>query len=482
MPRQERSSFFCSHCGNESPRWMGFCPACGSSEPLVEAPRTRPSGRTWLRGPATEPQELSQVSLEDAPRMPLSSSELNRVLGGGVVPGSVILLAGDPGIGKSTLLLQTAAALLSPSIGRSDRQEEGKVLYVSGEESSPQIRMRAQRLGISGEGLFLLGETNVDDVLSHLERMPVGALVVDSIQTMYTPEVSSVPGSVAQVRECARTLMGWAKTHQTPVFMAGHVTKEGDVAGPRVLEHMVDVVLYLEGEGLGVLRLLRSVKNRFGSTHEVAVFQMESGGLVEVPDPSRLLMAQRRGPRIGSVVVPVLEGTRPLLVEIQALTSPTHAPVPRRVVNGLEATRLLMLVAALDRRVGLTLGGQDIIVNVAGGLRVSEPAVDLGVALAVASSFRGVPLEEELVVFGEVGLSGEVRPVPQTERRLQEAARLGLSKAIVALDMNDESPKVSGATVRPVETLAQAIEVALPRGRRRGPQTQETETALVITC
>ena len=297
------------------------------------------------------------------------------------------------------------------------------------------------------------------------ERRPT-AVIVDSIQTMYSDALPSGPGSVAQVRECARLLLAWAKAHRTPVLLAGHVTKEGDVAGPRVLEHMVDVVLSLEGETLTPLRILRSAKNRFGSTNEVALLQMEIGGLAEVADPSLALMSRRQGQLVGSAVVPVLEGTRPLLVEVQALTAPTHSPIPRRVVSGLESTRLVMLVAVLDRRAGLPLGGQDVIVNVVGGIRVGEPAVDLAVALAVASSFRGVPLEEDTVVLGEVGLSGEVRPVPQLARRLQEAARLGLAKAIVPVRAEGSAPHEAEVQVTEVATLSQAIRAALPRGPR----------------
>ena len=446
---------------------MGFCPACGVREPLVEAPESRPDAGPWLGSGGDEPQELSQVSLDGVPRIQLPYPELNRVLGGGVVPGSIILMAGEPGIGKSTLLLQVAAALTA--VG------ESGVLYISGEESSPQIRLRAERLGISGQGLFLLGETNLQGALRWMDERRPTAVIVDSIQTMYSDAIPSGPGSVAQVRECARLLLAWAKAHRNPVLLSGHVTKEGDVAGPRVLEHMVDVVLSLEGETLTPLRVLRSTKNRFGSTNEVALFQMESGGLVEVADPSLALMSRRQGQLVGSAVVSVLEGTRPLLVEVQALTAPTHSPIPRRVVSGLESTRLVMLTAVLDRRAGLPLGGQDVIVNVVGGIRVGEPAVDLAVALAVASSFRGVPLEEDTVVLGEVGLSGEVRPVPQTARRLQEAARLGLARALVPAGSDDLPPKEAGIQVTEVATLSQAIQAALPRDRRRAASPAEPE-------
>jgi DNA repair protein RadA/Sms len=456
---------------------MGFCSACGSREPLVQAPSQPSAGSSWLGFTDGAPQELSEVSLEDVPRILLPMPELNRVLGGGVVPGSVVLMAGDPGIGKSTLLLQVAEAMCAARDGPPRGEGAVRVLYISGEESAPQIRMRAERLGILGSGVFLLGETSLQGMLGWMDKLSPGAVIVDSIQTVASDAVSSAPGSVAQVRECARVLMGWAKAHRTPLFMAGHVTKEGDLAGPRVLEHMVDVVLSLEGEPLSSLRVLRSTKNRFGSTNEVAIFQMEQGGLKEVADPSQALMSRRQGSLVGSALVSTLEGSRPLLVEIQALTVPTHNPAPRRVVSGLDGTRLVMLAAVLDRRVGLPLGGQDIIVNVAGGLRVGEPAADLGIALAVASSLRGVPLPEELVVLGEVGLAGEVRSVSQVERRLQEAARLGLTRAVApqgAIGGEDQGREIQ---VHQVATLAEALDVALPGARRRRRSTAGPEAA-----
>ena len=442
---------------------MGFCHLCGAQEPLVEAPRQKPRRGAWLPDATSEPVELSRVSELATSRIALPYSELNRILGGGLVPGSVVLLAGDPGIGKSTLLLQVASALAGSSEGQG-------VLYVSGEESPDQVQMRARRLRVKGEGLYLLGETNLEAVLHWLGQMSVSAVVVDSIQTLYSQELSAVPGSLSQVRECTRRLLAWAKEHGTPVLLAGHVTKEGDVAGPRALEHMVDVVLYLEGERFGANRLLRGTKNRFGATHEVAVYQMEEQGLVEVHDPSRALLSHRRGGAVGSAVVAVVEGTRPLLVEVQALTSPAHGPVPRRVVNGMEVNRVLMVAAVLARRAGLPLGGQDIIVNVVGGLRLSEPSADLAAALAIASSFREAPLDESLVALGEVGLSGEVRPVPQMERRLQEASRLGFRCAVVG-ERGQQAETWNGSVeVLEVATLRDALRHVLPR--RRPPEQE----------
>ena len=454
MKVAEESLFFCRHCGVESPRWMGFCHACGARDPLVEAPKAqRPGAAAWLRAGRAEPEELSSVSLESSPRISLPSAELNRVLGGGLVPGSVVLMAGDPGIGKSTLLLQIAAALVPVP--------HGSVLYVTGEESAAQVRMRAERLGLDGHGLFLLAETNAGEALRWMDETAPAAVIVDSIQTLFSDTAGSSPGSVAQVRECTRLLLGWAKAHQTPVLLSGHVTKEGDIAGPRVLEHMVDVVLSLEGESLSPYRVMRSVKNRFGSTDEVALFQMESGGLVEVADPSRTLLSQRQGPLVGSVVAAVLQGSRPLLVEVQALTAPAVGPAPRRVANGIDQNRLTMLSAVLSRRTGVPLGSQDVIVNVAGGLRISEPAIDLATALAITSAFRNVPVDDDVVALGEVGLTGEVRFVSQLGRRIQEAARLRLGR-VIAPAAAEDADDVDGVRVTRVSSLAQALQAVFP--------------------
>ncbi|MSP78472.1 MAG: DNA repair protein RadA [Dehalococcoidia bacterium] len=469
-----KKAFFCRECGNESRQWAGRCPACGAWNAIVEAPVDKPSAanQRWVGpGGASQPlQQLSEVSLQDAPRVLLPSGELNRVLGGGIVPGSIVLLAGDPGIGKSTLFLQMAAALAAKG---------GDVLYVSGEESARQIRMRAERLGVTGEHVFLLNETSIEEVLQRAEQSHPAALVVDSIQTMATETIPSAPGSVNQVRECCRLLLQWAKSTHTPVLLTGHVTKEGDIAGPRVLEHMVDVVLYLEGEQFGPVRLLRSIKNRFGSTNEVAVLQMESSGLVEVPDPSRALLATRHGNRVGSAVVPILEGTRPLMVEIQALTAPTVLPVPRRLSSGLEQNRVVMLTAILSQRAGLAVGMDDVIVNVTGGLRVSEPAADLCASLAIASSFRNVPLSSDVIAIGEVGLSGELRWVSQMERRLREASRLGFTRAIIPAIRGDAANigPIDGLEVVRVETLREAIRQALPRANNTAKDNDRSQAA-----
>ena len=456
MPRDKaRAIFVCQECGQESPKWMGFCPSCRAHSPLVEVShRAQPHTQRWLDLPAPAVQELSQVPHNGEERIPLGFSELNRVLGGGVVPGSLVLIAGEPGIGKSTLLLQTIQVVAAG----------GKaVLYVTGEESAQQIKLRSQRLGVSGQGIHLLVETDIDEIVRQLEQFRPGLVVVDSIQTLYAPEAPSGAGSVAQVRECALRLMHWAKARAVPVLMSGHVTKDGSIAGPRVLEHMVDVVLYLEGDSLNAYRILRGTKNRFGSTNEVGIFQMGVKGLEEIADPSRVLLSQRRTEAVGSVVVPVLEGSRPLLVEVQALTSPSALAVPRRIANGVDYNRLLMLAAVLSRRAGLSLSNQDIIVNVAGGLTIREPATDLAVAMAIASSQRNTAVDRQMAALGEVGLSGELRPVSQLQRRLTEAARLGFRQCLVPTSAEEEAGGANGVEAVYAQTLSEALRRCLPR-------------------
>jgi DNA repair protein RadA/Sms len=443
-----KTVFVCQQCGKESPKWLGRCPSCQEWNSFVETTVAAPARTSGRENP---PQELSQVATGLSDRLPLPLTELNRVLGGGVVSGSLVLIGGDPGIGKSTLLLQVSSLVA---------QAKGKVAYVSGEETLSQIRLRAERLGVKGEGLYLLAETELDVILSQLEKLSPSLAIVDSIQAVYFPELDAAAGSISQVRECTLRLMKWAKQNAVPVFIAGHVTKDGAIAGPRVLEHIVDVVLYLEGEPFSAYRVLRGVKNRFGSTNEVGVFEMKEEGLIEVDNPSLAFLSQRQGGAIGSTVVSTLEGTRPLLVEIQALTTPTAFGLPRRTANGVDFNRLILIAAVLTKRVGLRLGNQDIIVNVTGGLRIAEPAADLGIALAIASSFRDVSADPNLVVVGEVGLSGELRTVPQLERRIAEAARMGFKRCLV--------PKAGGKLKPPknielitASTLREAIGVGL---------------------
>ena len=463
---RSRAVYYCRDCGHESAQWFGFCPSpsCDSTRPLVEAPPGgggAPSYAGWQEPGGGRMQELSRVDAWEQPRIELPYQELNRVLGGGIVPGSVVLLAGEPGIGKSTLLLQIAR-----EIARRGQQ----ALYVSGEESAQQIKLRAQRLDFPGDQVFLLPETDVDLVARSMDEMRPALAIVDSIQTLYSRDVPSGPGSVVQIREAGLRLMQWAKSRHVPVLVSGHVTKDGAAAGPRVLEHMVDVVAYLEAQESGTIRTLRSVKNRFGSTDEVGVFEMTAQGLAEVADPSHALLAQRYDRAVGAALAPVVEGSRPMLVEVQALTAPSQLPAPRRVANGVDHNRLLMLTAVASRRAGLELGGQDIIVNVAGGLRISEPAVDLAIILAMASSLYNKPLDPALVAFGEVGLSGELRAAPQSPRRVMEARRLAMERCILPEAVREDTPGVEGMRLDFVRTARQAARAALG-----GPE-RETRT------
>lgn len=458
------TKFVCQQCGFESVKWMGRCPDCGEWNTLAETTipasgsasgGTGRAGISPRRGTAAVPVPLPRVEALSGRRLATGSPELDRVLGGGIVPGSLVLLAGDPGIGKSTVALQVAGDLAL---------REGEVLYVSAEESAQQVKLRADRLGIGTERLLLLPETDIEAIAEVAERTRPALVVVDSIQSVASPQGTSAPGSVSQVRECALRLMHLAKRSQIPVVIIGHVTKEGTVAGPRTLEHMVDAVLYLEGERFHTYRLLRGVKNRFGATNEVGVFEMRGEGMVDVANPSGLFLTSQHGQSSGSVVVVSMEGTRPLLVEVQALATTSVFGTPRCTPNGVEHSRLLMLLAVLTKRVGLALGNQDVYVNVAGGFSLNEPAVDLGVAAAVASSFRERRVSPETVVLGEVGLGGELRPVARTSARVREAAKLGFRRCVLPhVGASPERDSTSGAGIEliHVTTLAQALESIL---------------------
>jgi DNA repair protein RadA/Sms len=413
---------------------------------------------TWLYSEENAPRELSRLTTETSPRLVFPLTELNRVLGGGLVFGSLVLVGGDPGIGKSTLLLQASSAVAEGG---------GKVVYVSGEESSQQIKLRSGRLGIGGDRLYILPETNIDVILGRLSELSPNLVVVDSIQTVYLEEMTGAPGSVTQIRECTLRLMRWAKRSEIPVLITGHVTKDGAIAGPRVLEHIVDVVLYLEGETFSSYRILRSNKNRFGSTNEVGVFEMSGGGLIEVPNPSEAFLVSHRDGAVGSAVVPTFEGSRPLLVEIQALTSLASFGPPRRIANGVDFNRLLLIAAVLTRRAGINVSNQDIITNVIGGLRIGEPAADLGIALAIASSHRDAQVVPGLAVLGEVGLSGELRAVPQLERRIAEAARLGFKRCLIPEISSKLKSSAKGIEVAPASTVAEALRLGLVRQPRK---------------
>jgi DNA repair protein RadA/Sms len=426
MPKVLPNIFECQKCGYQSPKWLGRCPDCGTWNSLTEERQIPKSsagaGQENFYTLSSDLKPLSEFGGAAPLRTATGLGELDRLLGGGMVPGSVILLGGDPGIGKSTLVLQWLSLLA----GRGQR-----VAYLSGEESADQIKLRAMRLGLLSQDLYLMTENNLSQALPKVEKLAPHVMVVDSIQTIYQPELSSVPGSVTQVRECAGKLMFMAKSRGMTVILVGHVTKEGSLAGPKILEHMVDTVLYFEGERGQPYRLLRTFKNRFGSVSELAVFAMEGTGLKEITNPSELFLSENAELAPGSVVLSSLQGTRPLMAELQALVSDSSFGMPRRVVVGVDPQRVALLTAVLEKVAGLHLGGQDIFINVVGGLDVDEPAVDLAVVLAVASSFQNKSLPKKCVVLGEVGLNGEIRPVAGTEHRLQEAVRLGFEQAIL---------------------------------------------------
>jgi DNA repair protein RadA/Sms len=453
-----RTQYVCQNCDSISLRWMGRCPTCGEWNTLVEtrAESPAPAG-LWKAGqPLSTSQPLAQVEEETSGRLILPMPELNRVLGGGIVPGSLVLVGGEPGIGKSTLLLQIASSI---------SEQEGPVLYVSGEESPQQMRLRARRLGIQGERLYVLTETNLEAIIANVEQLKPRMLIVDSIQTVYCEGLTSGAGSVSQVREAASRLMKVAKGQGLPTFIVGHVTKTGAIAGPKVLEHIVDTVLYLEGERFHTYRLLRTVKNRFGPTSEVGVFEMQSEGMVEVPNPSETFLAERLPHASGSAIAVTMEGTRPLLVEIQALASTTSFGQPRRTTNGVDFNRLLLITAVLSRRVGIQLHDQDVFVNVVGGLQLEEPAVDLAVAVAIASSTQDRPVAADLALVGEVGLSGELRSVGRLEARLNEAIKLGFKRCIVPRSIRYEPPARDGLAVIGARSVQEAVQIAL---RQRG--------------
>ncbi|HWQ46649.1 MAG TPA: DNA repair protein RadA [Longilinea sp.] len=457
------SQFVCQQCGRISAASFGRCPSCGAYNSMVEeilepAPGAAASSKRGLAG-ASKPQRLSEITGEGEERLVLGIGEFARVLGGGVVPGSIVLVSGDPGIGKSTLLLQMAIEMAANNI----------VLYISGEESERQIKMRAVRLLQSEKGkalpmpvnLLLVTETNMDIIQQHIHSVKPALVIIDSIQTMYLPEMQSSGGSVGQVRESANRLRELAKTSGISIFLIGHVTKEGLIAGPRVLEHIVDTVLYLEGDRYQSYRLLRSVKNRFGATSEVGVFEMREKGMVEITNPSEAFLAERMINSPGSAIAVTMEGTRPLLVEVQGLTSPTNFGNPRRTPNGLDVNRLLLISAVLTRRLNLRLAEQDVFVNVVGGLRVEEPAADLAIAAAIASSMRDIAVRADTVLIGEVGLSGELRWVGQMPARLREAAKLGFRSAIVPHRLHKSEPWPDGIQILEARSLREALDMAL---------------------
>jgi DNA repair protein RadA/Sms len=448
-----RSVFACQACGFESSKWLGRCPDCGEWNSFVEERREEPGPRAARQsslalGPGARPRAYDDVDGAEAQRVSCGIGEFDRVLGGGIVPGSMVLIGGEPGIGKSTLLLQVAHLL-----GRT----HGSVLYVSGEESERQVKLRGERLGIEGGGLFLMAETSLERILEQVDELKPQALVVDSVQTVYSTRFPSAPGSISQVREVATQLLFLAKGKGITSFLIGHVTKDGSLAGPKSLEHIVDTVLYFEGERRQHHRVVRAVKNRFGAVSELGVFEMTGTGLQPVANPSALFLAERRQGSPGSAVVATIEGSRPMLVEVQALVSPTSFGTPRRMSLGIDPNRTSLLLAVLEKRVGLELLGDDVFVSVAGGLEVDEPAADLGVAAAVASSFRNRPVPGHCVLFGEVGLAGEVRGAGQASLRIREAAQMGFTRCL--LPARNVPPDVpAGIELLGVETLEEALE------------------------
>ncbi len=457
MAKKSVSVFYCQECGNETSKWAGKCPACGAWNSLVEEVVDKSTVKTRAKVADVKPTKLINVEASNEHRVSTSIEEFDRVLGGGIVPGSMILVGGDPGIGKSTLLLQTCQKLCQSNV---------EVMYVSGEESLQQIKIRADRIGQFNDKLDLLCETNLDTIKAVVEREKPNILIIDSIQTMYNEAVGSAPGSVSQVRESTSVLMEIAKVQGIAVFIVGHVTKEGTVAGPRVLEHMVDTVLYFEGDRHASYRILRGVKNRFGSTNEIGVFEMRDAGLAEVKNPSAVMLDGRPENATGSIVTCSMEGTRPILVEIQSLVSKTAFEIPRRMATGCDYNRVNLLVAVLERMrdakanrsCGIFLGRSDIYVNIAGGIRINEPAIDLATALAIYSSEKDIPVDAGTIVFGEIGLSGEVRSVSMAEQRVNEAKKLGFKKAIIPSSNLSSVSNIKGINIVGVANIKEAVD------------------------
>jgi DNA repair protein RadA/Sms len=454
---KRKTKFMCNSCGYESAKWMGRCPGCNEWNTMVEEIEVVVKGprRTFQHsdGPQHKATPITAIETSDEPRVDTDLEELNRVLGGGVVPGSLVLIGGDPGIGKSTLLLQVSALLANKG---------HRVLYMSGEESIRQTKLRAERLGVKSAELYIYSETNLELVNEAIDSVQPKFVVIDSIQTVHHPEVTSAPGSVSQVRECTAELMRIAKTKNIAIFLVGHVTKEGQIAGPRILEHMVDTVLYFEGERHHTYRILRSQKNRFGSTNEIAIFEMLQGGLKEVLNPSELFLQERSQGAAGSTVVASMEGTRPILVEIQALVTPTSFNYPKRMASGIDQNRVQLLMAVLEKRMGMLLQTQDAYIKVAGGVKLDEPAIDLAVLTTIVSSYRDVAVSAHDCFIGEVGLTGEVRRVSRVEQRVQEAAKLGFKRAIIPASNIGGWDFPKGIKVIGVESINDALKEAFP--------------------
>ncbi len=447
--KENKVHFVCQSCGYESPRWMGRCPDCGEWNSLVEEQIVPKSAAEKVRKHVnSEPVALNKIELAQEHRLLSKSNEFNRVLGGGIVPGSLLLIGGEPGIGKSTLMLQEAVRFAS---------KDFSVLYISGEESTTQTKIRAARLGLNSEFLYILAETNIEDIIENIERLQPKLIIVDSIQTVYNPNFQSAPGSVSQVRECALQFLKIAKNNQVPIFLIGHVTKEGYLAGPKVLEHIVDTLLFFEGDREHFFRLVRAVKNRFGSTNEIGVFEMTEKGMQEVPNPSAIFLSERTQNSPGSGIVCMMEGTRPILVEIQALASSTSYGLPQRNTTGVDSKRLAMLLAVLEKRIGLRLGTYDVFVNAVGGVKINETSADLGIVTAITSSLKNRVILPHAILIGEVGLGGEIRAVSRIEMRIQEAKKMGFTSCILPkLNLKSLNKKID-IELTGVESVAQAL-------------------------
>lgn len=448
---KNQTVFVCSSCGNESPKWLGRCPACNEWNTYYEEKIVKDKSTGQKRNLAADTVKLNTVEPKNYERYKTSMDELDRVLGGGLVQGSLVLLGGEPGIGKSTLILQICDKV----------KVNAPVLYVSGEESSSQIKMRADRLNINNENIFFLGETSIELIDEAIEKVKPGLIIIDSIQTMYSEGITSAPGSVSQVREVTSKIMMMCKKQNITTIIIGHVTKDGAIAGPRVLEHMVDTVLYLEGERYFSYRVLRGVKNRFGSTNEIGLFEMREEGMVEIQNPSEILITERNGNPSGSIIVATIEGTRPMLVEIQALVTPTAFGMPRRTGSGIDFNRLVVLMAVLEKRAGIPLSNQDAYVNVVSGIRIDEPAIDLGLALAIVSSYKNIPLPKDLIAIGEVGLTGEIRTVNSLEKRIKEADKMGFKTCLVSESSMKQLKFKGNINVIGVKNIRDAINVTL---------------------
>lgn len=450
---KQKTVFVCSECGTESPKWNGKCPGCGAwntmnEEKVLSAPSKSAGGRTAFSAAPEPPKPLREISTSEDERIHTGLAEFDRVLGGGIVPGSLVLIGGDPGIGKSTILLQICEYL-----GKSK-----KILYISGEESQKQIKLRADRLGVSTENLKLYTETNMALICDCILRESPDILIVDSVQTMFNPEISPAPGSVTQIRDVAATLMRIAKEQSVATFLVGHVTKEGSIAGPKILEHIVDSVLYFEGDRNRSYRIIRAIKNRFGSTNEIGVFEMTSGGIEEIPDPSQAMLSGRPIGEPGSCIICTMEGTRPVLAEVQALAAQSSFGNPRRMSTGIDLSRVLIMLAVMDKRVGMNISSYDVYVNVVGGLKMVEPAIDMGIFLAIASSFRNKPIDSGIVAIGEIGLAGELRSCSYIENRIAEAEKLGFKHCLIPAYDTDKLKKFSKIKVSAYKNIRSVLD------------------------